>query len=150
MGLALLEESPGTFRVRGGPIDMKTDLDFEIKTIILTLDPPGGAASLPRRLYLPDPDITPGTNAISYKARIFVTETLRLDSVCQVTSPDVSCTSAAAGFMHPTRDQITSENSTKVQVTADGFYWFSVPKAYPLRERCSPRAISNRVSIGMV
>jgi len=126
MGFALKAEGSGTFRVHGQPFSLSPNIEFEIKTVVLALDHLGDAVLLPRS------HLTSGFNlstiALRYRGQIFVAKDLLLDSVCQVACPDVSDYSAAARFVHPTRDQISSENSTKVEVTADGFYWFQVQR----------------------
>lgn len=131
MGLALKAEGAGRFRVRGQPIPLETDtIELEIKTVVLALDRPGGAVPLRREFPVADIDGSPSGDAARYRARIFAAKELALNSVRRVSCPDVP-ESAAASFAKPGRDQISSENSTKVAVTAEGFYWFQVLEGHP-------------------
>lgn len=127
LGVALKAEGPGTFRLHGNPIPLiMADLvEFEIKTLVLALNPSGSAGPLRRRFHPTNIDRRLARDAVIYRARIFAAKGLYLESVCKVSCADAS-ESAAASFVKPTQDKFSSDNSTTMEVTAEGFYWFQV------------------------
>lgn len=131
MGLALMAEGAGRFRVYGQPIALTADVSeqLEIRTVVLAVDRPGGAMPLRRQIPVADTDIDASYN---YRAQIFAAKELAWNSVRRVSCPgNFDTDPTAASFMKPKRDHTGSESITDVAVTPDGFYLFGITGCNP-------------------
>lgn len=131
MGLALMAEGAGRFRVYGQPIALKADVSeqLEIRTVVLAVDRPGGAMPLRRQIPVADTDID---TLCRYRAQIFAAKELAWNSVRRVSSPDSFATRpTAASFMKPTRDHTGLEDIADAAVTPDGVYLFGITERNP-------------------